>query len=849
MDLPAGDNWEAVVKINSNFTASYPSVGLIAWADDNNYVGFWRRYHTGLVSTGRIFNLVSEANGVGDESGAVADSALGLTTAQANDIYIKLARNGNTFTGSISTDGVTWRVVSTKTNATVAGNANLKIGLFSNGASSYTVKYNDFKLNDTLIPFAITENLAVKTYLGAKNARVKVEAISGDKSNAFIVDSKSGEKDVVFDAKLLQTQTMPLSVKVTLEEAYSSDGSALVGAVAVAATEDAAPATDFFRVKDSSTSGAPAFLDGFGSLDWVKFGSAAARKAGGDYLGNYATSLGAVRSDKPEGVAVNASGSFIEVVLPPSDSLKKAEIFFNVYKAEVAVNVNMGTGNPYSYSIFNTDDKGLDSSVTVWYMGSSPVRVLLTTTVAFVADAQIRLDAITASNLDGLFDTDMTFSNGVYTARLNLSKSSGAESVNLLKAFYDANGKLVKLEEQVLGLSSKALSTQNVTLTVPAGYSNGSAKFFLWDNNYIPITFNLPYEPVTETYYPAPFVQSYIGTLSAKSAVLSGAKLVDVRSVEEYASGHITWAGGEAANAPVSDMLNGITAIVGTNKDAKIILYCDNAYRSLLAKRILDYAGFTDVNVLGSMENWNLAVRILMSPSVYNRYSSNPITIRYENVSVYDTGAYQLFYSLGADSTADDAVAYPTGGVNLTGPNTVKAYLKYEGQVVAETQTAYIPYIAEPIPAIPANVIYASDMPASDWLANVSGWGTTRRDRSIDNAALRINNVTYAKGIGTHATGYIDIAIPQDATRFITIAGIDSEVTLTRTNVVQFFIYIDGVLIDKSLEVTPTQYKLFDIDLSGYTGGGYVLRLACDQGSDGMDYDHADWIYAAFVIG
>ena len=849
IDPPTGDNWEAVVQITSSFTGNYPSVGLIAWVDNDNYVGFWRRYHTGLVSSGRIFDMVSEVGSAGDESGAQADSALGLSQAQANSAYIKLVKNGNSFTGYVSADGINWTTAPgfTKTNAAVAGNANLKIGLFSN-CSGYTVRYNNFKLNDTLIPFAITENLAVKTYLGAKDARVKVEAISGDKSNAYFIDSASGEKDVVFDTRLLQTQTMPLKVKVTLEETYAVGGSALIGAATVVEQEEPAQVADFIRIQNASTSGAPSDLSDLGSYDWVKFGSSGARKDGGGFLGNYATSINAARSFNESGIAVNASGSFIEVVLPPSDSLKKADIFFNVYKAEVAVNVYMGSGAPYSYSMFDTSDTGIDTALTIWYAGSSPIRVLLTTTVSFVADARVRLDAVTASNLDGLFDTGMNLSNGVYTAGLNLSKSTGTESVKLFKAYYDAGGKMVKLEEETIELTSKAVSSRNVTFTAPTGYPGGSAKFFLWDSNYIPITFNLPYEPPTETYYPEPFVQSYIGTLTAKSAVLSGAKLVDVRSAAEYATGHIKWETGEAVNAPVTDMLNGIAAISGTTKDTAFILYCNDAYRSLLAKRILDYAGYTNVSVLGSMDNWNLSVRLLMTSSIPNRYANNPITIRYENVSVYDDGTYQLYYSLGPNSTVSEAVVYPTGGVTLTGPNTVKAYLKYNDQVVAEAQTDYDPYIAAPIPSVPSNVIYASDLPASEWLVTISGWGTTRRNLSIDSAALRVNNVTYTKGIGTHATGYIDIAIPEGSTRFITVAGIDTEVTLTRGNVVQFFVYVDGVLIDKSLEITPNQYKVFDIDLSGYAGAGHVLRIACDQGSDGMDYDHADWAIAAFVM-
>jgi len=848
IDAPEGNNWEAVVQVTSAFTGNYPSVGLIAWVDRDNYVGFWRRYHSGLVSSGRIFDMVSEVNAVGDESGAQADTALGLTQAQANAAYIKLVRNGNSFTGYVSADGVNWTTAPgfTKTNAAVAGSANLKIGLFSN-CSGYTVRYNNFKLNDALIPFAITENLAVKSYVGAKDARVKIEAISGDKSNAYYIDSQSGEKDVVFDARLLEAQTMPLKIKLTLEETYAAGGGALFGAAAIAAVQDAAPTDNFFCVQDASTSGAPKNLDRIGKLDWVKYGASAARKAGGGFLGNYATSVNAVINNKAEGIAVNAAGSFIEVILPPSDSLIKADIYFNLYKAEVDIEVDMSGPHSYGHSdrMFDTGDDGADICLSVWYMGSNPVRVLITTTVAFAADAAIRLDAVTASNLDGLFDKDMSFSGGVYTGQLNLSKSTGADSVKLIKAYYDAAGKLVTFDEQEIALTGKAVSTQNVTLTAPAGYPGGSAKFFLWDDNYVPITFNLPYVPAEETYYSRPFVQSYIGTLSAKAAVLSGAYLVDVRSAAEYASKHITWDNGGAVNAPITDMLNAIAAIVGTNKDAEIILYCDNAFRSLVAKRILDYAGYSNVGVLGSMDNWYLDVRLLMTSSFDNRYANNPITIRYENVSLYDTGTYQLFYSLGEGSSVDDAVAYPAGGINLTGPNTIKAYLKYNGQVVAQAQAAYVPYIAQPIPAIPSNVVYASDI---TWLVDVSGWGTTRRDRSIDNAALRINNVSYTKGIGTHASGHIEIAIPAGATRFIAVAGIDTEVTLTRGNVVQFFVYVNGVLVDKSLEITPNQYKVFDIDLSSYTGAGHVLRLECDQGSDGMDYDHADWGHAAFVM-
>jgi len=73
--------------------------------------------------------------------------------------------------------------------------------------------------------------------------------------------------------------------------------------------------------------------------------------------------------------------------------------------------------------------------------------------------------------------------------------------------------------------------------------------------------------------------------------------LVDVRTQEEYRSGHIPG----ALNIPVDT----IGAKPPTpQKDALIILYCRSGNRSGTAKRILEQAGYTRVVNFGAVSRW-----------------------------------------------------------------------------------------------------------------------------------------------------------------------------------------------------------------------------------------------------
>jgi phage shock protein E len=88
------------------------------------------------------------------------------------------------------------------------------------------------------------------------------------------------------------------------------------------------------------------------------------------------------------------------------------------------------------------------------------------------------------------------------------------------------------------------------------------------------------------------------GSAAAHEAVAKGARLVDVRTTDEFADGHLDG----AVNIPVQD-LEARLAEVGP-KDKPVVVYCRSGGRSARAKRLLEGAGYTSVIDLGGIGNW-----------------------------------------------------------------------------------------------------------------------------------------------------------------------------------------------------------------------------------------------------
>jgi len=88
---------------------------------------------------------------------------------------------------------------------------------------------------------------------------------------------------------------------------------------------------------------------------------------------------------------------------------------------------------------------------------------------------------------------------------------------------------------------------------------------------------------------------------SPKDAVAQAALVLDVRSPEEFASGHLA----RAENVPVDEVpgrVDAIAAKLGGDKSKPVAVYCARGGRAAKAKSALEQAGFTNVTNAGGYD-------------------------------------------------------------------------------------------------------------------------------------------------------------------------------------------------------------------------------------------------------
>jgi len=84
----------------------------------------------------------------------------------------------------------------------------------------------------------------------------------------------------------------------------------------------------------------------------------------------------------------------------------------------------------------------------------------------------------------------------------------------------------------------------------------------------------------------------------AKALVHQGALLLDVRSPDEFAAGHLDG----ALNIPVDALPDRLAEV--EPKDRPVVVYCRSGARSKKARALLLERGWTKVENLGGMGNW-----------------------------------------------------------------------------------------------------------------------------------------------------------------------------------------------------------------------------------------------------
>ena len=98
------------------------------------------------------------------------------------------------------------------------------------------------------------------------------------------------------------------------------------------------------------------------------------------------------------------------------------------------------------------------------------------------------------------------------------------------------------------------------------------------------------------------------------------AVIIDVRTPEEFASGHIDG----AINIPYDKIGQGIQSIKGLSKESPILVYCRCGRRSAIARGTLEQQGFKRIIDGGDIVSVTLSLHarnLLNSPTGFNFHS------------------------------------------------------------------------------------------------------------------------------------------------------------------------------------------------------------------------------------
>ena len=84
------------------------------------------------------------------------------------------------------------------------------------------------------------------------------------------------------------------------------------------------------------------------------------------------------------------------------------------------------------------------------------------------------------------------------------------------------------------------------------------------------------------------------------------AVIIDVRTPEEFSSGHIDG----AINIPVDQIRQGIQSIKGLKKDSPVLVYCRTGRRSALARGMLEKQGYQRILDGGGIDDLARSLKV-----------------------------------------------------------------------------------------------------------------------------------------------------------------------------------------------------------------------------------------------
>jgi alpha-galactosidase len=123
------------------------------------------------------------------------------------------------------------------------------------------------------------------------------------------------------------------------------------------------------------------------------------------------------------------------------------------------------------------------------------------------------------------------------------------------------------------------------------------------------------------------------------------------------------------------------------------------------------------------------------------------------------------------------------------------------------------------------------------------GWGKPQVNRSIREKPLSIGGQKFEKGVGTHAASTLWVDLSGGTERFRASVGVDDAAGGKAT--VEFRVVADGKkLFDSGMMKPGDAAKSVDVELTGVK----MVLLQVTAAGDGVEFDHANWADAQFIV-
>ncbi|MHB1460779.1 MAG: alpha-galactosidase [Armatimonadota bacterium] len=129
-------------------------------------------------------------------------------------------------------------------------------------------------------------------------------------------------------------------------------------------------------------------------------------------------------------------------------------------------------------------------------------------------------------------------------------------------------------------------------------------------------------------------------------------------------------------------------------------------------------------------------------------------------------------------------------------------------------------------------------------IGHEDGVGETKANAGAAGGPLRINGVTYKRGIGVNSHSELHLTLPEGAARLQAVIGLDDNVRGTVASV-QFHVHVDGnERLRTSVMKSPSVPLSLDIPVSS----AKEVLLTVSDGGDGRSFDQAIWADARIIM-